>query len=104
VSVRARRGETNAGDQAGSPSVKLLKTGGEKVGKPYFWGVTKNRFLNLKVTGDLSSNGLPSQQPQASWSPTNPNALRVTLTEEDIRNRFPWDYADLREKLKKPLS
>jgi hypothetical protein len=31
----------------------------------------------------------------------DPNALRVTLTEEDIRNRFPWDYADLREKLKK---
>lgn len=30
----------------------------------------------------------------------DPNALRVTLSEEDIRTRFPWDYEELTKRLK----
>jgi hypothetical protein len=32
--------------------------------------------------------------------PTNPNAIPVNITEEDILKQYPWDYATLTEKLK----
>jgi hypothetical protein len=31
--------------------------------------------------------------------PTDPNATKVALSEEDIRKQYPWDYATLTEKL-----
>lgn len=31
--------------------------------------------------------------------PTDPNATKVTLSEEDIRKQYPWDYATLTQKL-----
>jgi hypothetical protein len=31
---------------------------------------------------------------------SDPNAIPVAVSEEDIRNRYPWDYAALRDKLK----
>ena len=30
---------------------------------------------------------------------TDPSAIKVTLTEEDIRLRYPWDYEELTRKL-----
>jgi hypothetical protein len=30
----------------------------------------------------------------------DPNAVHVTMSEEDIRNRYPWDYYVLRDKMK----
>jgi uncharacterized protein DUF3644 len=32
--------------------------------------------------------------------PNDPNAVHVTLSEEDIRKQYPWDYTTLTEKLK----
>jgi len=32
---------------------------------------------------------------------TDPTAVKVTLTEEDIRNQYPWDYQELTKRLKK---
>lgn len=32
--------------------------------------------------------------------PTNPNAIQVNISEEDIRKTYPWDYETLMEKLK----
>jgi len=32
--------------------------------------------------------------------PNDPNAVRVNLSEEDIRKQYPWSYADLTYKLK----
>ena len=32
---------------------------------------------------------------------TDPNALPITLTDEEIRKRYPWDYRELTKKLKK---
>ena len=31
---------------------------------------------------------------------SDPDAIPVAISEEDIRNRYPWDYAALRDKLK----
>lgn len=31
--------------------------------------------------------------------PTNPNAIQVNISEEDIRRNYPWDYGTLTEKL-----
>ena len=31
---------------------------------------------------------------------SGPNAVAITLTEEDIRERYPWDYETLTEKLR----
>ena len=33
-------------------------------------------------------------------NPDDPNAVRVNLSEEDIRQQYPWDYATLTAKLK----
>ncbi len=32
--------------------------------------------------------------------PTNPNAIKVNISEEDIRKTYPWDYETLTDKLK----
>jgi hypothetical protein len=35
-----------------------------------------------------------------SNDPNDPDAVRVNLSEEDIRKQYPWDYGDLTDKLK----
>ena len=47
-----------------------------------FVRTSRNEGLHVRITRD------------------DPNAVAVTITEEDIREHFPWDYAELTERLR----
>lgn len=51
--------------------------------------------VELKFTKSKSKHAVPVQVTQ------DPSATAVVLTEEDIRNRYPWDYKTLTARCKK---
>ena len=55
-----------------------------------FYSISVN--VELRFTKSKSKDALPVQVT------TDPSALTVKLTEEDIRERYPWDYAALTER------
>ena len=50
--------------------------------------------VELKFTKSKSKDAFPVQVT------TDPTALPVNLTEEDIRERYPWDYSTLTKRCK----
>ena len=51
--------------------------------------------VDVRFTKSKATDALPFQKTD------DPSALKVNLTEEDIRQRYPWDYATLTERCKK---
>ena len=51
--------------------------------------------VEIKFTKTGTKDALPFQETD------NPSAMSITLTEEDFRKRYPWDYAALTERCKK---
>ena len=59
---------------------------------------TTSVSVDVRFTRSKSQQAIPVQVTQ------DPSAIAVTLTEEDIRQRFPWDYKTLTEKCKERYS
>jgi len=51
------------------------------------------RFVRKPINGAMAVRVVPS----------DPNAVPVTITEEDARKAYPWTYESLRQQLRKPL-
>ena len=51
--------------------------------------------VQLKFSRSLSTDAT-----RVRMAPNDPNAVPVVMTEENIRENFPWDYTDLISKLK----
>jgi hypothetical protein len=60
--------------------------------KPYNVGVE----VELKFVRKPDANALP-----VILSPNDPNAIAVTLTEEDVLKNYPWDYGELCKALRR---
>lgn len=58
-------------------------------------------FDNLHVSLEIDLNLRRSQSPTAPQSSitNDPNATRLQISEEDIRKKYPWDYAELARRL-----
>jgi hypothetical protein len=71
----------------------LMKEGHE--GDVHDYHVSLDVNISFKRTSAAAANAII-----VANDPNDPNAVHVNLTEEDIRNQYPWDYGDLTEKLK----
>lgn len=60
--------------------------------KPYSVGIE----VELKFVRKAGADALPM-----IYSPNDPNAIAVSLTEEDVLKNYPWDYRQLCEALRK---
>ena len=71
--------------------VESLEPANDDASSPYF--VTVN--IDIKFTRSKAKDALGVQVTN------NPNALEVRLTEEQIRDKYPWDYNRLTEECQK---
>jgi hypothetical protein len=69
----------------------LMKQGDDAAVPDYHVSLDVN--ISFKRTSAAAAN--------AVMVTTDPTAVKVTLTEEDIRNQYPWDYQELTKRLKK---
>ncbi|MCP3402879.1 MULTISPECIES: hypothetical protein [unclassified Bradyrhizobium] len=53
--------------------------------------------VELKFVRNANAQAMP-----VIISPNAPNAIRVTLSEEDMSKRYPWDYHTLKVLWKTP--
>lgn len=60
--------------------------------------------FNVALEVNLSFRRAPSDAVAAIAVTTDPSAPRVTLSEEDIRRTYPWDYRELVRRLRKRYS
>ena len=62
--------------------------------------------FNLSISLDINVKRVadPRATKVVVVAPGEPDALPVTITEEDIREQFPWDYAILTKRLKERYS
>lgn len=64
----------------------------------------EDRDFNVALEIDLSFKRAPSDAVAAIAVTTDPNAPKVTLSEEDIRKTYPWDYRELARRLRNRYS
>jgi hypothetical protein len=62
-------------------------------------GNVPDYHLSLDVNISFKRTSAAAATAVIANNPGDPNALQVNLTEEDIRNQYPWDYAALTTKL-----
>jgi len=60
----------------------------------------EDRDFNVALEVNLSFKRAPSDTIAAIAVTTDPSAPKVTLSEEDIRKTYPWDYAELTRRLR----
>ncbi len=63
-----------------------------------------DRDFNVALEVNLSFKRAPSDAVAAVAVTTDPNAPKVTFSEEDIRKTYPWDYRELIRRLRKRYS
>jgi hypothetical protein len=63
-------------------------------------GDVPDYHVSLDVNISFKRTSAAAATAVIAHDPGNPNAVNVNLTEEDIRNQYPWDYATLTTKLK----
>jgi hypothetical protein len=63
-----------------------------------------DRDFNVALEVNLSFKRAPSDAVAAVAVTTDPNAPKVTLSEEDVRKAYPWDYGELIRRLRKRYS
>lgn len=59
------------------------------------------RGYSVALEVDISMKRSPTDATLEVAVTDDPDALEVQLTEEDIRKKYPWDYADLTRKLRR---
>ncbi len=64
----------------------------------------ENHDFNVALEINLSFRRAPSDAVAAVAVTTDPNAPKVTLSEEDIRRAYPWDYLELIRRLRRRYS
>lgn len=72
---------------------KLAKEG--NTGDVQDYHVSLDVNISFKRTSAAAANAII-----VANDPNDPNAVRVNLSEEDIRKQYPWSYAELTDKLK----
>lgn len=65
---------------------------------------TAGEEFSVALEVNLSFKRSPPGTPGAVAVTTDPSAPKVTLSEEDIRKTYPWDYAELNKPLRKRYS
>jgi hypothetical protein len=73
---------------------ELLQAQEASPGEAFHVGLEVNLSLRRSAPGDLGAVSI-------STGPPGPGALEVTLSDEDVRKAFPWDYKQLLDRLKK---
>lgn len=64
----------------------------------------QDRDFNVALEVSLSFKRAPSDAVAAVAVTTDPSALKVMLSEEDIRRTYPWDYRELVRRLRNRYS
>jgi hypothetical protein len=71
----------------------LMREGHDKEVQDYHVSLDVN--ISFKRTTAAAANAII-----VTNDPNDPNAVRVNISEDDIRKQYPWDYGTLTEKLK----
>jgi hypothetical protein len=94
--------QTVFGDETKGPAGKVAKLLADQERKfPFEAAKPFNVGIEVELKFVRSANALAMP---VIVSPNDPNAIRVTLTEEDILKRYPWDYRMLCKALRKTPS